>query len=294
MPIKAPFPYFGGKSRIAPTIWKHLGDVNNYVEPFAGSIAVLLANPNKPKIETVNDKDHFISNFWRAVSSDPEGVAKFADYPINQIDLHSRHKWLVSAATDEFKTKMLNDPFYYDLQIAGWWVWGIGASIGNNWLNPKGLNATPLLSSAGGGIHGLTTTPIDWFKKLQSRIKRVRVCYGDWTKIVTPSVTFNNVGLGKNDITGVFLDPPYDYKGRDKVYKEESNVFADVCDWAIQNGDNPKMRIILCGYESDIVFPDNWIIHEWETQGGMANLGDSRGRDNSKKERVWISPHCIK
>lgn len=292
--VKAPFPYFGGKSRISPLIWKHLGNIPNYIEPFAGSLAVLLSNPNKPKIETVNDKDCFVSNFWRAVSSDPEGVAKFADYPVNQIDLHARHKWLVSNATDDFRSKMLNDPLYYDLKIAGWWVWGIGASIGNNWLHPKGLNSAPLLSSAGGGIHGLSNNILDWFKKIQERTRRVRVCSDDWKKVVTPSVTFNNVGLGKNDITGVFLDPPYDYKGRDKVYKEESNVFSDTCAWAIQNGDNPKMRIVLCGYESDIVFPDNWTAHEWETQGGMANLGDSRGRNNSKKERVWISPHCIK
>lgn len=40
--LQAPFPYFGGKSRIADVIWQRLGDVANYVEPFAGSLAVLL------------------------------------------------------------------------------------------------------------------------------------------------------------------------------------------------------------------------------------------------------------
>lgn len=40
--IKAPFPWFGGKSRAAPLVWQALGDVKNFVEPFAGSLAVLL------------------------------------------------------------------------------------------------------------------------------------------------------------------------------------------------------------------------------------------------------------
>ena len=38
--LKAPFPWFGGKSRIAPLIWERFGDVANYVEPFFGSGAI--------------------------------------------------------------------------------------------------------------------------------------------------------------------------------------------------------------------------------------------------------------
>jgi hypothetical protein len=59
-PIKAPFPYFGGKARAAPLIWEALGDVPNLVEPFAGSLAVLLGRPTPPHLETVNDACGFI------------------------------------------------------------------------------------------------------------------------------------------------------------------------------------------------------------------------------------------
>jgi DNA adenine methylase len=41
--LKAPFPWFGGKSIIAPEVWERFGNVQNFVEPFAGSLAVLLA-----------------------------------------------------------------------------------------------------------------------------------------------------------------------------------------------------------------------------------------------------------
>jgi hypothetical protein len=291
--LKSPYPFFGGKSRVASVIWSGLGEVSSYVEPFAGSLAVLLANPKIPKIETVNDKDCFISNFWRAVSQDPEGVAKYADYPVHEADLHARHKWLVSSATKEFHRKMNSDPDYYDLKIAGWWVWGIGASIGNNWLQPKGLNASPVLSSAGGGIHGMTLPVLEWFKKLQERTRRVRVCCGDWSKIVTPGITFKSKGLGPKDITGVFLDPPYATEVRDAVYKEESNIFPEVCQWAINNGDNPRMRVVLCGYEGDHGIPISWKEYAWNANGGFANLGNDRGKENASKERIWFSPHCL-
>lgn len=291
--IRSPFSYFGGKAKVAPIIWQSLGKVNNYVEPFCGSAAVLLANPIPAKIETINDLDGMITNFWRAISNNPEDVAKYADNPVNQLDLHARHKWLVNENTLDFISKLENDPEYFDSKIAGWWVWGISSSIGNNWLLPKGLNAIPLLSSAGGGINGLKFSLLEDFKKLQNRLRRVRVCCSDWTKIVTPSITFKNKGLGVNDITGVFLDPPYDKENREVVYAQDNNIFNDVCKWAIDNGNNEKLRIVLCGYEGSVQMPDDWKVFAWKTNGGLANKGDDQGRENSNRERIWFSPHCL-
>ena len=72
--MKAPFVWFGGKRRVAPQVWAALGDVDNYVEPFAGSLAVLLGRPHddvgKRRASTVNDADGMIANFWRALAHD--------------------------------------------------------------------------------------------------------------------------------------------------------------------------------------------------------------------------------
>jgi DNA adenine methylase len=43
--VKPPFTYFGGKTSIAPQIVRMLPAHEHYVEPFAGSLAVLLAKP---------------------------------------------------------------------------------------------------------------------------------------------------------------------------------------------------------------------------------------------------------
>lgn len=56
MTLKAPFPWFGGKRRVADVVWRAFGDVPNYVEPFAGSLAVLLGRPHDAKIESVLGK----------------------------------------------------------------------------------------------------------------------------------------------------------------------------------------------------------------------------------------------
>ena len=105
--LRSPFPWFGGKSRAAPLVWSALGRVDNYVEPFFGSGAVLLARPREtwrtpedPGTETVNDASRFLANFWRAVAHAPDDVAAGCDWPVNETDLHARHKWLVKRLPD--------------------------------------------------------------------------------------------------------------------------------------------------------------------------------------------------
>lgn len=136
--VNAPFPWFGGKSRVAHLVWGAFGDVANYVEPFAGSLAVLLARPHAPRIETVNDMDCYLANFWRSVQYAPEEVARWADWPVNEIDLHARHRWLVAQA--EFRERMRGDPEYFDARVAGWWAWGLCQWIGGGWCSESNWN----------------------------------------------------------------------------------------------------------------------------------------------------------
>lgn len=154
--LRAPFPYFGGKRRVADVVWRAFGYVPNFVEPFAGSLAVLLGRPGGAgKIETVNDLDRFICNFWRAIQADPEAVAHHADWPVNEADLHARHLWLVNRA--EFRERMHTDPEFYDAKIAGWWVWGICQWIGGGWCreSQKSNHKRPKLDGIGKGVHAM-------------------------------------------------------------------------------------------------------------------------------------------
>src|SRR5208283_4793324 len=138
MTLKAPFPYFGGKSRAAALVWPRFGLVKNYVEPFFGSGAMLLGRPEGwTGTETVNDVDGLLANFWRALKAEPETVAFHADWPVNENDLHARHAWLVQRK-DSFQSRLEGDPKFYDAQAAGWWVWGMACWIGGGFCSGKG------------------------------------------------------------------------------------------------------------------------------------------------------------
>lgn len=324
-PHKPPFPYFGGKSPVADVVWAALGDVPNYVEPFAGSAAVLLLRPQVGHIETINDADGFVANFWRAMSRDPVAVAEHADNPVNECDLHARHLWLIGER-DRITDRLAGDADFFDAKAAGWWCWGLCCWIGSGWCsgsgpwqsvdgamalgNPgQGVNRQlPHLGDPGRGVNrqrphlgdpgrGERAARREWLigylQGFADRLRNVRVCCGDWKRVCGPAVTF------RHGITGVFLDPPYadTAKRTAKLYATDCEQVAhDVRRWAIEQGDNPKMRIVLAGYEGEHVMPPLWRKHEWKTAGGYANISpdeEQLGRANRGKERLWFSPACI-
>lgn len=70
-----PFPYFGGKQILATRIAAAFPPHGHYVEPFAGSLAVLLAKPPSP-FETVNDLDSDLITFWRVLRDQPDDLTR--------------------------------------------------------------------------------------------------------------------------------------------------------------------------------------------------------------------------
>lgn len=334
--LRAPFIWFGGKRRVADIVWRAFGNAPNYVEPFFGSGAVLLKRPHAPKLETVNDVDCMLVNFWRALLHAPDEVARFADWPVNEADLHARHRWLVGQL-EALRARVTTDPDYFDAKIAGWWVWGLCAWIGYGWCDPRRVNSRqlPILSAvnSGGGngvhaahaagpmpamsgfgrgihtghlpaighsgraVHSPEVGPlVPWFRALAARLRRVRVTCGDWARIVSGAVTGAtntraNMGMSP---CAVFLDPPYaDEAAIYGHYIIDPQLSARVREWAIANGDNPKLRIALCGYEGEHVMPASWRVLAWKAQGGYGNRNGDAENENAHRERIWFSPHCL-
>ena len=318
---KPPFPWFGGKSSVADVVWSALGDVKNYVEPFFGSGAVLFLRPGGAgAIETVNDFDGFVANFWRAMQHDSDAVAEHADNPVNECDLHARHLWLIGER-ERLTDRLAGDPEFYDAKAAGWWVWGQCCWIGSGWCSGKGPwiseNGSMVLRNTGQGVNrkrphlggqsangqGVLRGKVrgdgrlPWLKEylagFAARLRDVRVCCGDWSRVCGPSVTH------RHGLTGVFLDPPYaDTANRtgDLYAADCQEVAHDVREWAIEQGNNPRMRIVLAGYEGEHKMPSDWSIHSWSAVGGYSLIGkddDKNGRANRGKERLWFSPHCL-
>ena len=315
-PLQAPFPYFGGKRKAAETVWPAFGRVDNYVEPFAGSAAMLLAAPpDAARIETINDFDGFIANFWRAIAHDPDAVAHAADWPVNEVDLMARHSWLVRHRAP-ITEQLCADPAWYDARSAGWWVWGACAWIGGGWCSGdgpwvhdgtrlvrkegdagRGINRKlPQLGGGGRGINRKlpdSSTPRGefiraWMRELHQRLRDVRVTCGDWGRVVKDSITT------RHGLTAVFLDPPYTKGAMDySAGGMGQGIADDVRAWCAENGNNPQLRIVLCGHagEHDALLAQGWHTRTWTAGGGYARTDEAIA--NRQSETIWCSPHCV-
>jgi DNA adenine methylase len=301
-------------------VWRALGRVNNYVEPFFGSGAVLLARPvetwatpDAPGTETVNDKSRFLANFWRAVSHAPDEVAAGCDWPVNEADLHARHKWLVKRLP-ELAALLDGEPEAFDAKVAAWWCWGACAWIGSGWcdetrgdeartaaqvrhLSGGGMGVHRKLPHLGGnhdsgrGVHsrGRSGVLFDYFAALSARLRRVRVACGDWSRVTGDSVTW------RHGVTGVFLDPPYlDGEVQYAAGGAGTSLSADARAWAVEAGKRRDMRVVLAGYEGEHDMPSDWRVIAWKARGGYGSQRkDGTVNENARRERLYLSPHCV-
>jgi hypothetical protein len=321
-PLKAPFPWFGGKSKAAELIWSRFGaaSCDNYVEPFLGSGAVFLRRPAEfTGWITLNDLDGHVVNFWRAVTRYPDLVAFHASQPVFECDLHARHLALVTSAKGEAE-RLMASPDYCDPQRAGWWAWGATVWIGSGWCagdgpwhaepdaegvpvftlgdGGTGVNRQlPHLGNGGrgvnrqlphlgdGGTGGLTAEKLAWVQ--------------DWFTGLQDSFREARVACGdwericspgtltRNGPCAVLLDPPYSLTSA--VYAQDSStVSGDVRRWCVANGGNPLLRIALCGHDTEHNELEalGWSVETWDKSGGYQGADD--------RERIWFSPACIR
>ena len=292
----APYPWFGGKSHAAEQVWAALGDVTSYVEPFCGSAAVLLARGAPGRVETINDTDGLLINAWRAIRWAPEVVAEHADWPISELDLTARHLWLVEHHA-EIRDRLARDPDYYEPRAAAWWVWGACCWIGSGWCSGegpwvrdgdrlvcgdagRGIHRQLPHVAAGRGIHSSRGGALaEWFGELAARLGRVRICCGDWRRVVTPTV----LSPIRCASVGVLLDPPYPVGEIGEYAGGSASVWPEVCAWAAEHGE--EYRIVLCGYDGTWTPAAGWTTRLWRHRGGYQGA--------ELRERLWCSPLCL-
>ncbi len=303
--MKAPWPYFGGKSAVVDEVWRRFGSPKQYIEPFCGSAAVLLGAPRPASLEVIGDLNGMVANFWRCTKHQPDAVAEWADYPVSHIDMGARHGWLMQQR--ERLGAELQDPDWPgDAKVAGWWLWGQCAWIGSGWCDwfgqvphssdaGRGVQAigqVPHSSDAGRGVQAIGQVPhsgnagrgdpemltssgrvaLRWLRQLADRLERVRVIHGDWSRCL-------NHHYGGDD-TACFMDPPYD--GFEGVYGSGS-VAGAVAEWCRAN---ENLRVALCGHQGEHDMP-GWSEYRWSR--GRHTYSGSK---TTELEVIWFSPAC--
>ena len=324
--MNAPFPHFGGKRAIAHAVWSVLGEVGNYVEPFAGSAAVLLRRPAPVRgSETLNDWSCVLVNAWRAIARRPEELTIDLVGPVSEVNTEAQH-WELVGAESQMRDR-LGDPDWCDVRLAGFWIKGANEWIGSGWCNPDGPwswtresgwkkrnRQLPHLGNAGTGINRKLPHLGDSGTGINRQLphlgdsgtgeyqQRLDFVY-NWLSALRDRLCGVRIACGswervltpsvteKHGVSGVFLDPPYDQT--EYVYGNGTHLVSeDVRNWCSAHGASNQFRIVLSGRGTE---HDELLHAGWSKQIWTANRGYSSAANGGRKEEaLWLSPHCRK
>lgn len=266
--MKPPFSYFGGKTRLAPWIASLLPPHRVYVEPFAGSAAVLFAKSPATQHEIINDIYGEVVNFFRMLRERAE-----------DLELACR---LTPYARDEYNAADLEVQLD-DLERARrWWVRSTQAfgsvSARSGWsaaIEQNSNNARTVLNRIGR------------FADSATRLAKVTIENRDALEVIDRYDAVDGI---------IYCDPPYlgsvrtsfrdgrrpngDYPSEfetDEQHRELAGILHQV-----------KALVIVSGYASDLyddeLFPD-WYRVE---QRVLARASNARGgRDRHRTEVLW-------
>jgi hypothetical protein len=136
-----------------------------------------------------------------------------------------------------------------------------------------------------------------YMSELADRLRNVRVCSGDWARVVTTGA----LSYPRQGPIGVFLDPPYlgEVRTADLYSVDDHHIAHAVREWCLEKGDNPALRICLAGYtaEHDHLMPDTWRRHYWKASAAYQTAASAKTEGgnsaNRETECLWLSPHCL-
>lgn len=114
----------------------------------------------------------------------------------------------------------LSDPFYYNVSVAKLWL----SKISNLDLNKPNITT------------------------IYNRLKRVRVCSGNWKRLTTNAITFKNKGLTINGLTTILLDP-FNRLNSSDIFEDQSRHYND----ASMIKPDTNLKIVLLTKNSIIV-----------------------------------------
>ena len=252
--MKPPIPYKGAKTRIAAHIASLLPSHGHYVEPFGGSLAVLLAKAPS-QVETVNDIDGDLVTFWRVLRDQPEALARACILtPHARAEYYDAHSPMPAADNVESARRTFTKLTQGTTQTTvhgGMWA---------KYITP----GTPLAAQ--------TRRYIDRFGQAAARIADVNLDSRDALTMIRK--------YGRNPSVLLYLDPPY--PNTSCPYPADVN-HAELLDTII----DPAIRahIALSGYPH----PDiDRALHGWDRHEFPTHTGGRHGHHRPATETLWI------
>lgn len=253
-----PMAYCGGKTRLARRIAGTFVPHDHYVEPYAGSLAVLLAK-EPSKIETANDLDGDIMTFWRVLRDQPTELARLC-----ALTPHSRAEH--QAAYEVIGTS--------DLERARR-VWVLLTQGRGGRLTRTGWRQVNNPSDIGKSMAGYLRAYVNRMEAAAQRLRNVSLECRPALELIS--------AYGKHEGVLLYVDPPYLGETRNSSgYRHEMLRPAEHEDLASALNEC-KSAVVLSGYRSPL-YDD--LFAGWHCLP-LAAATTQGGKSSARTEVLW-------
>ena len=260
--VAPPIPYFGSKQRLAGRLVELFPPHEHYVEPFGGSLSVLLAKAPS-RMETVNDLDRHVMTFWRVLRDRPDDLAR-----VCALTPHSRAEYAASRDFD------VDDDLEHARRV---WVQLAQGRAGHLMRTGWRQYVDPAGSSI--GMPGYLAAYVDRIAPAAARLAHVSLECMPALDIIDRYGTAADVLL--------YLDPPYlgNTRGTTSAYRHEMRHEAEHVELA-EHLHAARAASVLSGYPSplyDHLYAD-WHRTDLASWTGQGNKGPF---DGARTEVLW-------
>ena len=254
--MKAVLEYPGSKHRLAKWICGHMPPHDVYVEPYAGSLAVFFEK-KQSKVETLNDIDSDIVNYFRVIRDKSDELARMMD-----MTLFAREEYVAAYGDDPGDTDVGRA-----LKFAVKCWQGIGNS--NRYKNGWRMSRQ---------AHDHKAGCMKWVD-LPDRIAAATVRLKETQIENMPAVEV--IRRYDHEKAFMYIDPPYlpDMR-KNYLYRHEMTA-ADHME-LLETIKDCKAKIIISGYDNDLY---NAVLAGWHKAAKVAQVECGI----KKIETIWMN-----
>lgn len=253
--------YYGSKHSIADQLVALMPPHRGYVEPYAGSLSVLLAKP-PARFEAVNDLDHDLMTWWRMLRERPDELER-----VCALTPHSRAEYAACWP--------IPDDLDDDLERARR-VWVKLAQGRGGQLRPTGWRYHEATRGRGSGMPTALAGYTSRFAAAADRLRNVSLECLDALDVIAR--------YGRDPETLLYVDPPYLGATRSRTGYRHEMTQPEQHEKLAAVLRSCRAMVMLSGYDSPLyaeLYPD-WHRHEIAAYTGQAN-----GGDGGRVEVVW-------
>lgn len=248
--------YYGGKWNLAPWIISFFPEHENYLEPCGGAASVLLQKP-RAALETYNDLDGEIVNFFRVLRDSPSELKRVA-----RLTPWARDEYLLS-----------QEPCAEPIERARRFLVG-------SWMSISGLGDTGWRVCTNNEKRNAPVYDLDVIENsyLVERLRGVQIENKDCFECIE---TYD----GRDTL--IYFDPPYVQETRTHTQRYRIDADDSFHVRAAQVVRECKGFVIVSGYACPL-YTELYEAHGWERH-------DQKSHTNGapRMESVWLSPRTV-